>query len=187
MKVPQTTGDFLARAAAVYGDRTAVVDEPGAVDALGTLTYAELARRCGALAAGLDELGVDPGDRVAVVSHNSARLLALLHGLPTCGRILVPINFRLQPAEVAYIVEHSGASVLLVDPELDDALGTITAKHRFVLGRGSDEALLRHGREPRSWDADEDATATINYTSGTTTRPKGVQITHRNISGNTLT
>ena len=73
--------------------------------------------RCRALAAGLDELGVGVGDRVAAVSHNSARLLELLYGVPSCGRVLVPINFRLQPAEVDYIVEHSGATVLLIDPE----------------------------------------------------------------------
>jgi fatty-acyl-CoA synthase len=187
MRVPQCSSDFLDRAEAVYAARTAVVDEPSAVDSLGALTYAEVARRCRAIAAGLDELGVDPGDRVAVVSHNSARLLELLYAIPAYGRILVPVNFRLQPAEVSYIVEHSGASMVLVDPELDDALGTITAKHRFVLGRGSDEALLRFEREPQPWAADEDATATINYTSGTTARPKGVQITHRNIWVNALT
>src|SRR4051794_6641591 len=187
MKVPLCSSDFLDRAEAVYGDRLAVVDEPGAIDSLGSLTYAELARRCWAIAAGLDELGVDPGDRVAVVSHNSARLLELLYAVPAAGRVLVPVNFRLQPAEVAYIVEHSGASVLLLDPELDESLGTITAKHRFLLGRGSDDALLRYDREPQPWAADEDATATINYTSGTTARPKGVQITHRNIWVNALT
>src|SRR4051812_47338372 len=181
MKVPLTTNDFLDRALAVYGQRTAVVDEPGAVDSLGTLTYAALGNRCRELSAGLDEMGVDVGDRVAVVSQNSARLLELLYAVPAYGRVLVPINFRLQPAEVAYIVEHSGATVLLLDPELDEALGTITAKHRFVLGRDSDDALLRFDKDPRAWQADEDATATINYTSGTTARPKGVQITHRNI------
>jgi acyl-CoA synthetase (AMP-forming)/AMP-acid ligase II len=187
MKVPLTTADFLDRAEAVYRDRAAVVDEPDAVDSLGSLTYADLGRRARALAAGLDELGIDAGDRVAVASHNSARLLELLYAVPSAGRILVPINFRLQPAEVSYIVEHSGATALLLDPELDESLGTITAKHRFLLGRQSDEALLRFDREPSPWHADEDATATINYTSGTTARPKGVQITHRNIWVNALT
>ncbi|MFL6241025.1 MAG: AMP-binding protein [Actinomycetes bacterium] len=187
MKVPLCSSDFLERAAAVFGHRVAVVDEPGAVDALGSLTYTELTKRCRAIAAGLDELGVDPGDRVAVVSHNSARLLELMYAVPACGRILVPVNFRLQPAEVSYIVDHSSASVLMLDPELDDSLGAITAKHRFILGRGSDEALLRFDREPVPWRADEDATATINYTSGTTARPKGVQITHRNIWTNAVT
>src|SRR3954451_5710802 len=188
MKVPLTSADFLARAEQVYAGRIGVVDEPSVPDTLGSLTYAELARRVRALQAGLDELGVDPGERVAVVSPNAARLLELFYAVPSSGRVLVPINFRLRSEEVAYIVDHSGASVLLVDPSLDDDLATVTAKHRFALGAASDEALLRFDREPRPWaGADEDATATINYTSGTTARPKGVQITHRNIWVNSTT
>jgi acyl-CoA synthetase (AMP-forming)/AMP-acid ligase II len=97
--------------------------------------------------------------------------------------VLVPINFRLSADEVRYIVEHSGASVLLVDPELDEALAGIEAKHRFVLGADTDAVLWPDGAgEPEPWaEPDEDATATINYTSGTTARPKGVQLTHRNL------
>ena len=121
-----------------------------------------------------------PGDRVAVVSQNSARLLTSFFGVCGWGRTLVPINFRLAPAEVAYIVEHSGASALLIDPELDDALADIKAPHRFVIGADTDPILYPSGAEPRRWDGDEEATATINYTSGTTARPKGVQLTHRN-------
>ncbi|MDX6286559.1 MAG: hypothetical protein QOG53_2044 [Frankiales bacterium] len=180
MKVPLTTNDFLDRAESVYGKRIGVVDEPDAIDSLGSVTYAELGRRTRAIAAGLDEMGIDPGDRVAVISQNAARLLELMYAVPMSGRVLVPINFRLQPAEVEYIVDHSGATVLLLDPECNETLGMVTAKHRFTLGSGSDEALLRFDREPRSWQRDEDATATINYTSGTTARPKGVQLTHRN-------
>jgi fatty-acyl-CoA synthase len=188
MKVPLLASDFLARAETVFADRVAVVDEPDGDDNLGTLTYAELARRSRAIQAGLDELGVEPGERVAVVSPNAARLLELFYAVPTSGRVLVPINFRLRSEEVAYIVEHSGASVLLVDPTLDDDLGTVTAKHRMLVGVQSDDALLRFDREPRLWqDASEDATATINYTSGTTARPKGVQLTHRNIWTNAVT
>jgi fatty-acyl-CoA synthase len=188
MKVPLTTNDFLDRAEQVYGDRIGVIDEPSAADGLGELTYGEVARRVRALQAGLDEMGVDRGERVAVVSPNAARLLELFYAVPSSGRVLVPINFRLRAEEVEYIVDHSGASVLLVDPELDEALGTVTAKQRILLGAQSDEALLRFDREPEPWaDADEDATATINYTSGTTARPKGVQITHRNIWVNALT
>jgi acyl-CoA synthetase (AMP-forming)/AMP-acid ligase II len=188
MKVPLAAGDFLARAEVVYGARVGVVDEPDGPDSLGELTYAEVARRVRALQAGLDELGVDPGERVAVVAPNSARMLELLYAVPASGRILVPINFRLRSEEVDYIVDHSGSSVLLVDPEVDDTLRVVTAKHRFLLGANSDEALLRFDREPAPWsEIDEDATATINYTSGTTARPKGVQITHRNIWTNAIT
>ncbi len=189
MRVPLLTSDFLDRAAAVYPRRSAVVDEPDQpATSLGTLPYGELAERACALAVGLDDLGIEPGERVAVVSHNAARLLELLYAVPSSGRVLVPINFRLRPEEVAYIVEHSGAKMLLVDPEVDEALAQIPAEHRLVLGKGSDEALLRPGREPRAWpEPDEDAPATINYTSGTTARPKGVQLTHRNIYLNALT
>ena len=190
MKVPFSTSDFLDRAALCYPDRIGVVDEPGESQdgGLGRVTYRDLAARAAALAAGLDELGVERGDRVAIVSHNSARLLESFFGVTSWGRVLVPINFRLAPAEVEYIVEHSGASVLLVDPEIDEQLADVTAKHRFVLGKDSDAALLRMGVEPVPWEEpDEDATATINYTSGTTARPKGVQITHRNIWVNAVT
>ncbi|MFN2539596.1 MAG: AMP-binding protein [Mycobacteriales bacterium] len=188
MKVPFSTADFLDRAELCYGDRIGVVDEPGDFQdgGLGSLTYGDFAVRTRALAAGLDALGVGQGERVAMVSHNSARMLEAFYGVCSSGRVFVPINFRLSAAEVAYIVEHSGASVLLVDPEVSEALADVTAKHRFVLGRESD-ALYRHGVEPVAWEADEDATATINYTSGTTARPKGVQITHRNIWVNAVT
>ncbi|MDQ6874090.1 MAG: AMP-binding protein [Actinomycetota bacterium] len=189
MNVPLLTSDFLDRAATVYAGRTAVIDEPDQpAKSLGRLSYAEVAERAGALAAGLDDLGIEPGERVAVVSHNAARLLELLYAVPAFGRILVPVNFRLRPDEVRYIVDHSGASVLLVDAEVDESLAQVSAAHRFVLGKESDDALLRPGREPRAWrDPDEGATATINYTSGTTARPKGVQLTHRNVWVNALT
>ncbi|MCW2726978.1 MAG: AMP-dependent synthetase and ligase [Frankiales bacterium] len=190
MKVHFSTADFLDRAALCYPTRLGVVDEPGPFQdgGLGRLTYRDFAARATAMAAGLDELGIGRGERVAVVSHNSARLLESFFGVSSWGRVLVPVNFRLQPAEVEYIVEHSGASVLLVDPELESSLSSVTAKHKFLLGKESDAVLLRSDREPVPWlDLDEDATATINYTSGTTARPKGVQITHRNIWVNAVT
>ncbi|WP_410640533.1 AMP-binding protein [Amycolatopsis sp. lyj-346] len=173
--------DFLDRAETVYPDRVAVVDEPGQpAPSWGSLTYREVARRARAQAANLDALGVPAGGRVAVVSHNAARLLVSFFGVSGWGRILVPVNFRLAPAEVKYIVEHSGAEVLIVDPELTHLLDTVTAKHVFVLGR-DDDAIWGGDGTPRPWDGDESATATVNYTSGTTARPKGVQLTHRNL------
>ena len=188
MKVPLSVVDFLRRAEEVYASRVGVVDEPNQPAASwGRLTYGEVAQRARAQAAALDELGVGVGERVAVVSQNSARLYTSFFGVSGSGRILVPVNFRLHADEVRYIVEHSGARVLLVDPELDEALAGVEAEHRYVIGAESDEVLYRFGVEPRPWTPDEDATATINYTSGTTARPKGVQLTHRNVWINATT
>ncbi len=182
MKVALTVNDFLRRAELVYGDRIGVVDEPDQpAPSWGSLTYHEMADRARAQAAGLDALGVAPGERVAVVSQNAARLLTSFWGVSGAGRIIVPINFRLNADEIGYIVEHSGARMLLIDPELDDSLSGVKAEHRYVLGAEADEELYRYGVEPRPWTPDEDATATINYTSGTTARPKGVQLTHRTV------
>ncbi|CAN5584327.1 AMP-binding protein [soil metagenome] len=188
MRVPLTVNDFLDRAATVYGDRTAVVDEADQPAApLDGVTYRRLRELARAQAAGLDQLGVGAGDRVAVVSHNAARLLTSFFGVCGSGRVLVPVNFRLNAAEIAYIVEHSGARVLLVDPEVDEALASVTAEHRFVIGADADKVLFPEGVDPMPWAADEDATATVNYTSGTTARPKGVQLTHRNLWINATT
>jgi acyl-CoA synthetase (AMP-forming)/AMP-acid ligase II len=189
MIVPFSISDFLDRARVVYGDRVGVIDEPDQpAPSLGELRYSELATLAERQAAHLDSLGLEPGDRVAVVSHNSARLLTSFFAVAGFGRVLVPVNFRLRPDEVRYIVKHSGARVLYVDPELDEALKDVGPEHRFVLG--DDEHLFGpagSGVAPTLWEPDENATACINYTSGTTARPKGVQITHRNIWVNAVT
>jgi acyl-CoA synthetase (AMP-forming)/AMP-acid ligase II len=187
MRVPLTVRDFLDRASLVYGERVGLVDEPDHPDGWGAITYRELARRARGFAAGLDALGIQPGERVAIVSHNSVRWIAALYGTCISGRILVPINFRLHPHEVEYVVRHSGARVLLLDAELDASLADLSCEHRFVLGAASDEILFRFDREPILGPIEEDATATINYTSGTTARPKGVQLTHRNLWLNATT
>jgi acyl-CoA synthetase (AMP-forming)/AMP-acid ligase II len=188
MKVPLTIVDHLRRAELVYGDRVGLVDEPDQpAPPWAPLTYRELAARARAQAAALDEMGIGVGERVAIVSQNAARLVTSFFGVSGYGRILVPVNFRLNAEEVSYIVEHSGARLLLVDPELEDALAGVTCERKLVIGADSDEQLFRHGVEPRAWQPDEDATATINYTSGTTARPKGVQLTHRNLWVNAAT
>jgi len=187
MIVPFSVSDFIDRAVQVYGDRIGVVDEPDQpAPSLGELTYAEVGQRARRIAARLDELGLEVGDRVAMVSHNSARLLTAFFGVSGWGRVLVPVNFRLRPDEVRYIVAHSGARVLLIDPELADSLKDVEAEFRFVLG-DDDDLYAAEDVEPRPWAPDENATACINYTSGTTARPKGVQITHRNIWVNAVT
>ncbi len=188
MRVPLTIIDHIRRAELLYPDRIAVVDEPDQpAESWGSLTYRQVAERARAQAAGLDTLGIAIGERVAMISHNSARLLTAFFGVSGSGRILVPINFRLAAEEVKYIIEHSGARMLLVDPELEQAMADVECEFKFVIGAKSDSALLRFDIEPKSWAPDEDATATINYTSGTTARPKGVQLTHRNLWLNSAT
>lgn len=189
MRVPLTVTDFLARGETAFAQCVAAVDEPDQpAQPVPDSTYQELGRRVRGWQAGLDALGVGEGERIAVVSHNSARLLELLLAVPGSGRICVPVNFRLRFDEVSYIVSHSGASVLFVDPDLDEPLKKVTAPHRFVLGGETEEQVMRFDAEPWPWtEPDEDATATINYTSGTTARPKGVQLTHRNIWINAVT
>src|SRR6185312_834294 len=138
-----TVSDFLDRAEFVYGDRAAVVDEPDQpAPSWGAVTYKDVARRARAQAAALDRLGVGAGARVAV-------------------------NFRLRADEVAYIVEHSGAEVLLVDPELEDSLKDVKAHHRFVIGAESDAEFFDGDHDPVRHAIGENDTATINYTSGT--------------------
>ena len=181
MEIPLTVADHLARAELVYGDRIGVVDEPDqTAPPMPDLTYRQFAEAARGLAAGLDGLGLDHGARVAMVSQNAARMLVFLFGTSAFGRIGVPVNFRLNADEVQYIVDHSGAEVLLMDPELVDTLGDVAVGQRFLLGEESD-ALIVDDPDPRPWTPDEDATATINYTSGTTARPKGVEMTHRNL------
>ncbi|MER7756200.1 AMP-binding protein [Kitasatospora sp. NPDC097643] len=187
MQIPLSVLDFLDRAELVYGDRVGIIDEPEQpAESWGELTYRRIAELARAQAAGLDRLGVGPGERVAVVSHNSARLMTSLFGVSGYGRVLVPVNFRLKAEEVSYIVEQSGASVLLVDPELADPLAGVVAKHKFVIGADSDALLYDFDNSPRRYGISENDTATINYTSGTTARPKGVQLTHRNVWLNAL-
>jgi acyl-CoA synthetase (AMP-forming)/AMP-acid ligase II len=190
MRVPLTVSDFVDRAEFVYGDRVAVVDEPGVPGSLGRLTYGEVASRARGMAVALDGMGVEHGERVAIISPNAARFLISFFGVSAYGRVLVPINFRLTSAEVEYIVQHSGASVVLIDPELDEQLAGVTAKERILLDGVQDAELFGPavgGAQPARWEPDEDATASINYTSGTTARPKGVQLTHRSLWLNATT
>ena len=183
MKIPLIIGDYLSRGAAVYGHRTAVFDEPGVTGSLGSLSYRELASRARGMALALDAMGVGHGERVAIVSPNAAKFAISYFGVSAYGRILVPVNYRLNADEIGYIVDHSGTSVLLVDPESEDSLRGVSSKHKIILDGVADAELFAaapDAAEPAAWAADEDATASINYTSGTTARPKGVQLTHRN-------
>ena len=179
MFVPLTIKDHIDRARLVYGTRIGIIDEPNQpASPLPELTYGEFASRAKAMAKGFEQMGVPIGGRVALVSQNASRMLTFLFGTAAWGRVGVPINFRLNVEEIQYIIDHSGAEVLLVDPELSDTLKNISVKKFIVLGADTDSEMFVAG-EPEEWEGDETATATINYTSGTTARPKGVEMTHR--------
>ncbi|MGH3355772.1 MAG: AMP-binding protein, partial [Nocardioidaceae bacterium] len=180
---PLSPLSYLQRSALVFGDRTAVISE-GRV-----FTYAEHWLRARRLSGMLHGLGVGPGDRVAVLAPNTHVLLEACTGVPAGGAVLVALNVRLQPREIATILDHSGAGVLLVDRELLErgqaAVDLAEATPRVVVAggdaRGHDEydAMLA-AAEPRLVPVeDERSLLSINYTSGTTGSPKGVMYHHR--------
>jgi fatty-acyl-CoA synthase len=196
METPLTPLAFARRARRVYPAREAVVD--GAL----RLSYEQLFARCDRWSSALQRLGVQPGDRVAYISPNSHQQLESFYAVPQIGAVLVPINFRLTPEDFVYIVGHSGATVLCVDAEYRDAVDGIRGslghvRHFIELGGQTGqpapsgwlayEALL-DGADTLFVPAviDERALLTINYTSGTTSRPKGVMITHRNAYMNSV-
>ncbi len=190
MRVPLTVNDFLSRALTVFPDRTALVDEPDFPGALGRISYAELGQRVAGMASRLDAMGYGVGDRIGIVSPNAGKFLISYFGVSGYGRILVPINYRLNTDEVQYIVDHSGTKLLLVDPEYAEAFSAVKVAKKIILDGVEDAELFApagaHDEVPH-WEADEDFTCSINYTSGTTSRPKGVQITHRNFWTNSVT
>ncbi|MEI7479092.1 MAG: AMP-binding protein [Actinomycetes bacterium] len=188
MHVALTIGQFLNRAALIYPDRVAIIDEPRVPGNLGTITYAAMKQRADGLAATLAERGVGVGDRVAIISANSAKFLISFFGVSGSGRVLVPVNYRLSREDVSYIVEHCGAALVLVDPEVSDLVEGLQVP--VIRLDGVDDASLFAplGDRPRvEVETPEDATCSINYTSGTTARPKGVELTHRNCSMNAMT
>lgn len=188
MNVPLTTADFAYRARTVHPGRLGIVDEPDTQGALGSLTYGELLARCDGMVSELERMGIDQGDRVAVISPNAAKLVIALLATTGAGRILVPINFRLTAAEAQYIVEDSEASLLLVDAGLEERFAAVTAPRRIVMDGEQDAELFAPAAAPLEWpELEEDAAATINYTSGTTAAPKGVILTHRSHWHNAVT
>jgi len=181
--------DFLHRAAYVYPDKVAVVDGPR------RYSYRELAERSWRLANALRSAGLKKGDRVATLLLNSAPMLEAHFGVPAAGGILVPINTRLAGPEVGYIIEHSGARTLLVDADLESVIAPLRLPGVTVIrfGDATDadhpyEAFLREAspERPESWLVDEEETISIDYTSGTTGQPKGVQYTYRGAYLNAL-
>ncbi len=181
--------DFLRRAAYVYPEKTAVVD------AGRRYSYAQLAERSWRLANALRSAGLRKGDRVATLLFNSAPMLEAHFGVPAGGGILVAINHRLASPEVGYILGHSGSRFLLVDSELEPLVAPLELSGVTVIRCASsadtqDEYELflnaASSEAPESWLEDEEETISINYTSGTTGQPKGVQYTYRGAYLNAL-
>jgi long-chain acyl-CoA synthetase len=176
---------LLARAAGVFPDAPAVSRGP-----LRHATYAQLARRGAELAEALHtRLALAPGDRVALFMHNCPEYVEMLWGTWWGGFAVVPINAKLHPREVQYILADSGARVCFVSPDFVSGLvplaGSLPALERLI-EVGSEEYRALFGGEPASIrdDASTDL-AWLFYTSGTTGRPKGVMITHRNLMTST--
>jgi fatty-acyl-CoA synthase len=172
---PLTPVSFLDRAEAAHGDRVAVVDGDH------RWTYRELAARCRRLAGALSRLA--GGGPVAVLAPNTHVMLECHFGVPWAGVPLVAINTRLSPREIAYLIEHSGATVLVHDPMFDkvvaDACRLLSTPPRRVRAGEEYEALLAAAEPHAATPADERALLSINYTSGTTGKPKGVMYHHR--------
>jgi fatty-acyl-CoA synthase len=173
---PLTPTSFLARSRVVHAGRAAVVDGDRA------FTYDEFAARAGRLAAALRTLGAEPGARVAVLAPNSHMMLEAHYGVPLARGVLVALNMRLSAGELGYILDHSMARVLICADELEPAARAAIAASagaaRLVTARDYERMLEA---EPELWEAadDERSMITINYTSGTTGRPKGVMYHHR--------
>ncbi|MBV6430732.1 MAG: Long-chain-fatty-acid--CoA ligase [Bryobacteraceae bacterium] len=183
MKAPLTPLSLLARSAFVYRDKIAVVDGEQRV------TYAELDRRVRKLGSALRKLGVEAGSRVAVLSPNTSMALEPHFAVPLIGAVLVMLNTRLQAAELAWILNHSGAHVLLADPQLAPLLEGSRAGLPQLRHIVTDyDALLASGDEELTDlpPIDEDGLLSINYTSGTTGFPKGVMFSHRGAYLNAL-
>jgi fatty-acyl-CoA synthase len=185
MEVALTPLEFARRTRALYSDREAVVD--GAL----RLTYAEFFERCDRWASALQRAGVNPGDRVAYIAPNTHAQLEAFYAVPQIGAVLVPINYRLSVDEFVYIITHSGASIVCAHEAYLEAIdarrGDLSHVHHFVALEGrrpgwlAYETLVANAQgsfNPAS--IEETDLLTINYTSGTTSRPKGVMITHRN-------
>ncbi len=173
---------FLERSSAVFPDKTAVVHGPR------RYTYRQLQERANRLASGLRRAGLRRHDRVAFLCPNIPAMLEAHYGIPAAGGILVAINIRLSTDEIGYILQHSGARFLFVDAELESlvkpldlaGLRVVRVDDTGAAGDPYEDFLATGAPEPvPGWLEDEEETIAINYTSGTTGRPKGVMYTYR--------
>src|SRR5262245_22932891 len=177
-----TPVSFLRRSAYVLPDKIAVVHGER------RYTYRQLEERANRLASGLRAAGLRKLERIAIISPNTPAMLEAHFGVPAAGLVLVPINIRLNSDEITYILQHSGARVLLVDQEFEgtvkpldlNGLRVIRVDDTGAAGDPYEDFLAAASPEPgEPWLEDEFETISINYTSGTTGRPKGVMIHHR--------
>jgi fatty-acyl-CoA synthase len=185
METALTPLEFARRARRLYADREAVVDNDL------RFTYREFFERCDRWSAALQKLGVRPGDRVAYIAPNVHAQLESFYAVLQIGATLVPINYRLTADDFAYLIQHSGARVVCAHSDYQAAVDRIRSQapdvEHFVALDGAREGWLDYESTLRASPAGftrpvihESDLATINYTSGTTSRPKGVMITHRN-------
>ena len=175
---PLTPASFLDRAAAVFADRTAIIDGER------RFTYRDMSGRCRRLAGALAAQGVGRGDRVAALCTNSHVMLELHHAVPMLGAALVTLNTRLSADEMAALLSHSGASVLVATHEFADRARHLAGRAGlpcFIAGGPADsyEDWIAGADEAVPAMVDERQLLAINYTSGTTGRPKGVMYHHR--------
>ncbi len=191
---------FLERSAEVYPDNVAIVHGHRRT------SYRDFALEATRLARALQASGIAPGDRVAYLCPNIPELLVAHFAIPLAGAVLVAINTRLAPEEVRHICDHSGAKLLVVDSELRSIIDPVKSHFETIreivtvidpvverdIAEGSDrpryqDLLERGSDDPLDWTVeDELATITINYTSGTTGKPKGVMYSHRGAYLNSL-
>src|SRR5215467_14651330 len=191
METPLTPLEFARRARKLYPVRVAVIDGDT------RWTYAQFLDRCDSWSVVLQKLGIGPGDRVAYLSPNTHTQLESFYAVPQIGAVLVPLNYRLTPDDFVYLINHSGSCMVCADR---DYLGTIDSIREQLPKVEHFVALSFSVGSPQpnsAWltykamvDASSDKFVrpeiretdllTINYTSGTTSRPKGVMITHRN-------
>ena len=185
MEIALSPMEFAHRARRLYADREAVVDGDQ------RFTYAEFLDRCDRWSSALQGLGVGHGDRVAYIAPNTHSHLEAYYAVPQIGAVLVPINYRLLPDDFEYIINHCGAKIVCAHPDYFEAVDGIRDKlpgveHYVALEGAADgwmdyeEAVASHSPDYETVDIAETDLLTINYTSGTTARPKGVMITHRN-------
>ena len=191
MEIALTPLQFARRARKLYGDSAAVIDEHL------KLTYADFFDRCDRWSAALQGLGIRRGDRIAYIAPNTHAQLESFYAVPQIGSVLVPLNYRLTAGDFAYLLNHCEARVLCADRDYIDAIDEIRPQLRnveqFVALNDArpgwldyEEILSSSTANFVSPEVKETDLLTINYTSGTSGRPKGVMITHRNAYMNVI-